>query len=321
MIGKPQVKMSAMRIVVAATALGYLGISLWSGWDAVIRAVTEVGELGILVGLVLTLGNIGFRFIRWQCYLRALGCEVPWAESLRIFLAGFAVAITPGGAGEPVVRGLLLKPFRADFQRTFAAYVAERVSDVICVLALTMLGLFAYPAVRPAVAGITVVIATSVLLLRRDVWLNRLRERLRGKGGTFGRLASHGVEIILQLRPFFAAPMLAKGLMWGLVAWGLTGAGFYYIVHLAGSDVTLQIAVFVYSFSILVGALSFLPGGLGSSEATMIGLLLVNGMPQAQAIAVTILSRIVTLWFSVGIGVWCLSLPPRQVDRREDQSV
>ena len=315
MIGTPEAKMSAVRTVVAVTALGYLGISLWSGWNAVVSAVIEVGALGILVGVCLMLGNIGLRFMRWQCYLHALGYVVPRAESLRIFVASFAVALTPGGAGEPMVRGLFLKPFGADFPRTFAAYVAERVSDVICVLALAMFGLLTYPVARPVVAIATALIVIFLLLIRQDVWLHRLRQLAQAKGGGFGRFACHGVDMLLQVRLFFAVPLLARGLMWGLVAWALTGAGFYYIVHLAGSHINVQTALFVYSFSSLVGALSFFPGGLGTAEATMIGLLLVNGMPQAQAIAVTILSRIVTLWFSVGLGVWYLYRSPRQVDR------
>lgn len=55
-------------------------------------------------------------------------------------------------------------------------------------------------------------------------------------------------------------------------------------------------ALFVYAFALLVGGLSFLPGGLGSREATMIGLLSLRSLP-AEAAAIT-----ATLWFALSLG-------------------
>jgi glycosyltransferase 2 family protein len=53
--------------------------------------------------------------------------------------------------------------------------------------------------------------------------------------------------------------------------------------------------------------LSFLPGGLGGAEVTMVGLLLLNGMNEAQAVACTLFVRLATLWFAVILGL--LALP------------
>jgi uncharacterized protein (TIRG00374 family) len=55
----------------------------------------------------------------------------------------------------------------------------------------------------------------------------------------------------------------------------------------------------------LAGALSFMPGGLGSAEAVMGGLLMLSGMSGAEAVAATALTRIATLWFAVAIGIRC----------------
>jgi uncharacterized protein (TIRG00374 family) len=66
-------------------------------------------------------------------------------------------------------------------------------------------------------------------------------------------------------------------------------------------------AVFVYAFGMLVGGLSFLPGGLGSSEAVMIGLLMMHGFPESAAVTATLICRLATLWFAVGLGAVCLA--------------
>ena len=46
-----------------------------------------------------------------------------------------------------------------------------------------------------------------------------------------------------------------------------------------------------------------LPGGIGLTEGGMVGLLLLEGIDYTSAISVVLLVRIVTLWFSVGIGL------------------
>jgi uncharacterized protein (TIRG00374 family) len=53
---------------------------------------------------------------------------------------------------------------------------------------------------------------------------------------------------------------------------------------------------------VLVGALSLLPGGLGSTEAVMTALLATQGYALGDALLITILCRIVTLWLAVCIG-------------------
>ncbi len=58
----------------------------------------------------------------------------------------------------------------------------------------------------------------------------------------------------------------------------------------------------------LAGAISSLPGGLGGSEATMIALLSLCGVPLPIAISATVLIRLATLWFAVLLGVAALAV-------------
>ena len=69
-----------------------------------------------------------------------------------------------------------------------------------------------------------------------------------------------------------------------------------------GHPLPLSTAVFIYAFAMLVGGLSFLPGGLGSSEAVMIALLALNGFPESAAVSATLICRLATLWFAVALG-------------------
>jgi uncharacterized membrane protein YbhN (UPF0104 family) len=77
-----------------------------------------------------TLFNYLLRFIKWHYYLRLIGVrELPLAESARIFIAGFPLAVTPGKIGE-ALKGLWLNHW-TDTSTSLGVSVvlAERVSD------------------------------------------------------------------------------------------------------------------------------------------------------------------------------------------------
>ena len=65
---------------------------------------------------------------------------------------------------------------------------------------------------------------------------------------------------------------------------------------------SVSLAIGVYSVSVLAGALSFIPGGIGSTEAVMILLLKLLGADTATAVAATLICRLATLWFAVILG-------------------
>jgi uncharacterized protein (TIRG00374 family) len=67
-------------------------------------------------------------------------------------------------------------------------------------------------------------------------------------------------------------------------------------------------ATFVLAASTLFGLVSFLPGGLGVSEASSAGLLaLLIPMAAAPATTATIIIRFCTLWFGVALGAIALA--------------
>ena len=57
----------------------------------------------------------------------------------------------------------------------------------------------------------------------------------------------------------------------------------------------------------LAGAISFIPGGLGATEAVMISILIWKGVGSPEAVASTLIIRLTTLWFAVVLGVISLS--------------
>jgi glycosyltransferase 2 family protein len=296
---------------------------------AVFAAISVYGEIGdvgdrlsrfawwtIGGAWMLALVSFALRFARWHLYLRTRGLEVPQQTSLQIFLAGLALSITPGKAGEIIKSYLLRTLYGVPMAETTPLVVAERVTDLVAFLVLGLTGVILYDVGRS-----TVLVGLAVLTCGVGVIVS-------------GRLAAWGIDRVTSFRILnkWRAPLhqLHAGvvellrpwpLCWataiGVIAWLAEAAAFALIVSgFPGTDVPLGLAILIYSTTILAGALSFVPGGLLVTEAGMTLLLVSSsrGVDQSSAAAATILTRLVTLWHAVGLGVISLALLRRRAD-------
>ncbi|RBL71350.1 TIGR00374 family protein [Pseudomonas sp. MWU13-2625] len=286
---------------VVCSALAYLAVSLWGGWPAVSAAVSRVGWWtgGQIVGLVLL--GYALRFLRWQVYLNALRHPLPWWPSLKIYLAGFALTTTPGKAGE-ALRGVLLKRWDVPYPHSFAALFSERLSDLLAMVALALFGLSAHPEWLSMIVACLVLLACCLLLVSRPALVSAIDRQMDQRSGWLPRLLRHVVQVLHQSRSCHTPRRQIGTTLLSLLAWGLEALAFYWILDAMGTDVPLTFAMFIYAVSMLAGALSFMPGGLGSAEAVMAALLVSGGVALPDAIAATVLLRLATLWMAVGLG-------------------
>jgi len=302
----------ALLLSVLLSAIGYLAFALWGGWHEVVAALVIVGFTGTLIALTLSLVNYLLRFVRWQIFLAQMNHRVYWQESLRIYIAGFGLTILPAKAGE-AIRSVFLKNHGVTYPESLAAFFSEQLSNLISMLLLVTVGLWAYPQAQPMVFILGGFILAILIVLQLSSLLQAMENfALKIFPARFAKLIASSIEIVLHSKRCFSLPMLLYGIILGVFAWGSEGLAFYYIMHVLGSDMSLQTALFIFSFSMLVGAISFLPGGLGGTEATMVTLLMLNNIPLPQAVAATVLIRLATLWFAVALGVIALSMPARK---------
>src|SRR5438105_13032896 len=120
-------------------------------------------------------------------------------------------------------------------------------------------------------------------------------------------------------------PILLFGVGIVVVSWSGEVVAFVLVMLGLGmqfSWILVVICAFILSASTLIGSVTLLPGGLGTTDASIAGMLqfLVPGqlhipMPQDLAVAATLLIRFATLWFGVGIGLVCLTFTQRRFGR------
>ena len=291
---------------VALAVLGYLAFSLWGGWHEVVAAGAHVGWTGAAVMLGLSALNYALRFVRWQLFLRQLGHPMPWRRSAAIYLAGFALTTTPGKAGE-AVRSVFLRGHGMGYTESMAAFLSERLSDLVAVVALAALGWASFPSLRPLIAvGLLAVLALLLLLAQERLMAAGLR-RTEGQAGRLPRLLHQVLRMLQGARRCHQWPLLLQATVLSLLAWSAEALAMHCMLGWLAVSADWHFSFFVYAAGMLAGALSFLPGGLGGAEAVMVWLLLWRGVTQPVAVAATVLIRLTTLWFAVVLGVFALT--------------
>ncbi len=262
------------------------------------------------IALLLTLVNYTLRFYKWHFYLGLIGAKgVGWQESLQLFIGGFPLAVTPGKVGEALKAVWLNQRSGVSVERGVSVVVAERLSDGLAVLLLSVSGIISYPQywavfVTVLVFGLLFIVISQFRTLA--MWFLKIGEKVP----VVSRFV-HNLREFYEGSSVLFKPMPALiGIGLGTVSWLWEGVGFYLILLGLGLEPGIQLAasaIFILAFSTIVGAVSALPGGLGAAEASIAGMLaLVLGLNATLAAAATLLIRLATLWFGVGLGlvVW-----------------
>jgi uncharacterized membrane protein YbhN (UPF0104 family) len=241
--------------------------------------------------------NYGLRGLRWRMWMAQYQRPLGLVEGMRLYLAGYTFTPTPGNIGE-AARGLLLARNPLSPAQSLALFGAERLADLLCLILLCLplagwligIGGLSDPRMLerwwPIGLLLPVVVAATFTLRAR--WLAALR----------GSWVQEAWRCLSVRAPVWFTLTL--------VAWVAQGTTVWLLCRDAGLDLALLQACGVYAVAMVGGALSFLPAGLGGTEALMSGLLVLHGASTAQALGITVLARLLTLWLAVAIGALAL---------------
>ncbi|KIG12842.1 Integral membrane protein [Enhygromyxa salina] len=263
--------------------------------------------------------NYLLRFWKWELALGWLGVragsgglhaptELKLGRSLEIYLAGLSMSVTPGKVGE-VLRSVLLKASNeVPFTRTAPIVVADRLSDLIALIVLALIGISEFAEFLPYVIAALVLVVAGVVVLGSPKLFGGILN-VCAKLPVIGGLAqrAHGLidsaAVLLELRYITVLSAIS------VVGWGLECVGYWVILNaFPGVEAGLPLCVFLWSATTLIGALSFLPGGLGATEGSL-GVLVARfavGVSGSIAMASTLLIRLCTLWYGELVGAIAL---------------
>ncbi len=320
----------AIRIILPLASIALLAGLLWfSDLPALAGALSKAALPLLLAGALIELATLALRVLRWKLFINTFAPASLGQAAASYFPALFLSNFTPGRVGEPV-RALFLKqqmtqrPLSSDaggglrpglsrnasghagpdakFSAVTAlpAIIVERAFDV---LALVLLSLFAITAIASPdlllmnLALLVLIVLAALVVFKKPALLGRLLRLLRlGKGD---------VAASLEAGARLPARVLAATFLLSLLVWALEGLVFWLAFASIGVPVG-PAAVSLFAFSVLIGLVTLLPGGIGSTELSLSALVAkAAGAPLAAATAGALLGRLATFWLAMFVsGLW-----------------
>jgi uncharacterized protein (TIRG00374 family) len=297
--------------------LVYGGFAVWQGLDKMRDELGRFAWWTFAAACALALGNYLLRWVKWEFYLARLDVRgVGRQDSLLTFLSGFVLTVTPAKVGEVFKSLVLFETHGISVERTAPIVVAERLTDVIGVVVLIVLGSLGFRGgllwAGLGALAVSLVLAT-VASKRVSHGIIRRIEKLPGPFAGIGpKLHAAYDSLTTMVKPSnLVVPTLLS-----IAAWSLECAALWTILRGLGQPTGFGLAMFFYATSTLAGALVPVPGGLGVTETFLQGQLRELGhvTPEASTAAM-ILVRFATLWFAVLVGFSALALLKRRYPR------
>jgi glycosyltransferase 2 family protein len=271
--------------------------------------------------LLVTCGNYGLRFVKWQYYLRMIGVSgLRLSDSFLIYFSGLGMVVTPGKVGEWLKSYLLREMHGTPVMRSAPILLAERLTDSLALLVIGGVGvIFFGPEYWWVVAVIAGGSAVAVAVARHRATAERLL-RLIERAPVVGRFGHRFTEMYestyILMEPRAVLLMTALS----VCSWFFEVMAFYLTLiglGVDGSLDTLLKAAFVLPIATLVAAIAiFAPGGLGVAEGLLSSLSIeLLDMSKGDAAVGTVIIRIATLWFGVVVGLAAFAVLTRKLSR------
>jgi uncharacterized protein (TIRG00374 family) len=248
-------------------------------------------------------------YVRWVLLLKNSQIKIPTKDNFLIYFAGFALAITPAKSGELVKSVILKEKFNIPHSQTVPVILMERFYDVIGTLVISLLGLWIFGLKSLPVVIIAIAIMTMFFCTIYSTRVFKTLLQLFNKLNFFQKLVTPLISLQEIVKKSSKSRIALVSITLTVVYRLIEALAIYLVLLGFNIDIIqyLNLAA-TYSLSIIIGNISFIPGGLGIMEGSLTGLLSIQGIEISIAIGLALMIRIFTLWYAVIVGFFCLRL-------------
>ena len=296
-------KLDNRLILVLVAAIGIYAIFLFLSDFSIISEKISNFKINYLP-LILLLVSVSWipLIIKWHFLLKNSRINVPLTKSIAIFFSGSAFEVTPGQIGILIKSQLLKTSSNISRTKTVPIVIVEKIYDLIGAILASVIGIIIL-----GMEFYLIIIAISVLATIFFFMYHRRSSEL-----VFNRITklkffskyidnmSEFYEVVKKSTNVKAATIC---ILLALTYWFIISAAAYYTLIAFDVNLLDYLKVLaIYTTSTLLGAISFIPGGIGITEGSIAGLFTLNGVDISTALILGVMIRALTLWYSVGVG-------------------
>jgi uncharacterized protein (TIRG00374 family) len=295
----------AISIALIIVLIGY------APWNEVGSIADDISFTHIMELFLLSVAYYALKTVRFWYLLKAMDIHQPfWVVSLS-YLSAQPVSLLPGGE---LYRSRSLEQHTGvPVGRSVAQFTMQGILEGTAMVTLAIISALALGKLRLLFICLGAFLAISIYLISRGGVANagRLLNRLpflNIRDETLEKLSEHH-RAVLRWRWF--------SLLYGIsLLVEIVGSTIAYVsVAAVGGHIGLPQAVLAYVIPIIIGFVSLLPAGLGISEQSAIGIMLLSHIKIAVAVAGTLIMRVSIVLTGVAYGIIALVIGRRRLKR------
>ena len=240
--------------------------------------------------------------IKWHLLLKNCEIDIPLKKSIAVWFAGVAFEITPGHIGALMKSQILKTSSNIPRTKTVPIIIVEKVYELIgailaSVIGIIILGMEFYLIII-AISGLVVIFFFMYHKPASELFFNRIT-----KLKFFTKYVENLSEFYEIAKKSTNVKAATICILLALTYWFMVSAAAYYTLIAFDVNILDYLKVLaIYTTSSLLGAISFIPGGIGITEGSITGLFTLNGIDVSAALILSVMIRVLTLWYTVGVG-------------------
>ena len=296
-------KLDNRLILVLVAVVGIYAIFLFvSDYNIISEKISNFKINYLPLILLLVSASLVPLIIKWHFLLKNCEIDIPLTKSIAVFFSGVAFEITPGQIGALIKSQILKTSYNIPRTKTVPIVIVEKVYDLIGAILASVIGIIILGMEIYLIAIAISVLAfifffmyhkpASELFFNRITKLKFFSKHIENISGFY--------EIVQKSTNVRAATIC---ILLALAYWFMVSAAAYYTLISFDVNILDYLKVLaIYSTSTLLGAISFIPAGIGITEGSIAGLFTLNGIDVSTALILAVMIRIFTLWYSVSVG-------------------
>jgi uncharacterized membrane protein YbhN (UPF0104 family) len=290
-----RVSVLIVSVILAAAIISFM---LFRVWEDLLLAMGHWNPLYLVPAIAISTAGWFLRGARYQSILGKLDVRAGLAFSTAcVLISQTANLIIPARLGD-IVRIFILKHEKlATYSTGISSLVIERFFDILTV---AILGLVTLPFVLGVPPWVYLVIVIPLALCGVFV----LVLLAFGKVKSENRILAILFSMIHEMRKASLTPGSILGLSaLSLLIWATDIATTLSVAAMFGADISLAVVTLAVVVGNLAKAVPITPGGIGTYEAFVTGILALSGTPQATATLIAITDHLVKNVITAAGGV------------------
>ena len=290
-------------IPILVAAIGIYAIFLFiSDYNVITEKISNFKINYLPLILLLVSASWVTLIIKWHFLLKNSEINIPLTKSIAVFFSGAAFEITPGQIGTLIKSQLLKTSSNISRTKTVPIVIVEKIYDLIGAILASVIGIIIL-----GMEFYLIIIAISSLVVIFFFMYHKPASELFFDRITKLKFFSKYVENISEFNEVIKKSTNAKVaticILLALTYWFMVSAAAYYTLIAFDVNILDYLKVLaIYTTSSLLGAISFIPGGIGITEGSIAGLFTLNGLDVSTALILSVMIRVLILWFSVCVG-------------------